>query len=751
MIGNIMWNYDETWKLGKTDDTLEVRAAKLAKARADIELICQRVTDMGFNLWRAWDGAAMTQGGAFDGLGANGTEPAKFVMGDGSRADVFAYLMWRMDVHGVKIWESSNNIVGTVQASDVDVINDPATAAAWKAGLEEWQKNWNAPQGLGIRNLIARAWDPRIEALAQSRMKRFADFRNPYKNNLRWGDDPQVVTWELSNEEIWIKPMINGDWRGLPKFFRDQLLSKWNDYLVKKYGDDAKLTAAWKSLLPGESLQTNTIQLLPMAGKSKSIFGIPDTNPEAYKKLTGAADFNGFGREDFARARGADVLEFFTGMWLDYKKREETQLESWGKGCRLVPTILDSYNPYQIQTQYLQQNADVVSTCAYVKGMGHDPTDKRFPFYAATDEYPRLTWDIPWIEQSKIPNKPLFIYENQIDNRTKYRADYPLRLATGLSIQDADIVNWHTYDGLSADLTKDKPFDGMLHIWADNLGYGHDEVQISAMRAAGAMFVNFSIPPAPKPTLFTFGRRSLYDPNSMDYGQSFGDLGRQIMPTLYRYGAQVLIDPTRQDDKVEGPTVKLGIYNSNPLQPNDAISYDWHKSDLTIDTPSAMAYTGFFANRDGLYRWKNGLQLRKVEVVNPEGIAYPVTPAEKYIEFSIVAQDGKPLAQSKKALISLVSTSFNSGYSLNLNRPYSSNRDKADGPLQEYFGAQEKEAGKAPVLVARVGGVIEGAALNGFRYTLRDFSMRKIGGGTIANNQLVVDASLPIFLIELER
>ena len=729
LIGYVR-GYDKDRAL-PTDDAA-TRAAKLKKARANIDLMVERIPQMGFNLIRNWDGEDLAQG----------ENPASFEQGDGSVADLRAYYLWRLDQKGIAVWESSFNRIGNISAEDVGVIDEPASAEAWAAAMRE-----SGP--VRLRENVARAWDERTEAMALRRMKRFADFRNPYKNNLRWGDDPQVVTWELSNEEIWIRRMTKGDWQKLPRYFQEKLIGRWNGFLRDKYGDEAALKAKWVGLLPGESLAQGTVQFLPMQGQSAALAGLNDTNPEAVAKMQGAGQK--WGRDDFARARGEDVLEFLTAMWVNYKKTEEAEIEKWGKSCRLAPTILDSYNPYQIQENYLHQQGDVSATCTYIKGMGHDSTDALFPFYSGLKEYPRMAWDAPWLEQSKIPGKPLFVYETQIDNRTKYRAEYPYRMAAALSLLDGDIVNWHDYGTFEADASQPRPFDDKLHVWSDHFHYAGDEVQISAMRAAAQAFLNFHIAPAPAPTTFVYGRKSLYDPASMDYGGSFGAIGRAMMPTAFRYGTNVIVDPTRETDEIRGPIVKLGIYQPNPVVPNRNVEYDWHRGHLKLDAPGAMAYVGFWASTGGVVRFENGLQIRKVTIENPPNMPFPVRDDEQYVAISVATEDGLPLAQSKRATLSAVSTSFNTGYGLNLEKPWTQNRQGKPGPLKEFFGAQETRTGEKPVLVARVGAVLEGAALNGFRYTLRDWNMDVIESGVIEGNQLVLSAKQPVFFVELSR
>jgi len=713
----------------------ESRAKALSKARADIDLMVNRIHDLGFNLVRNW----------------YATESYTYTIGDGSQDDLVAYYFWRLEQKGIRLWQSALNSMGSFSPADARVLDDPATEAAWREAVAEIvRKNKGRP--LDIRSdfgAMLRAIDPRMRILAQERMRKQAQWPNHYKKGLRLCDDPQVAVWELSNEEFLYRPLFGGRWQELPSFFRNELLARWNGFLRKKYGDQARLLEAWRFLLPGEDLQAGTVMLAPLAGPVSAELAVNDSNPAIVESLRTTRQK--YTRDDFVRRRGEDAVQFFTELIIEYKQDDHDRLKTWGRSCRLSPLVWDSGNAYQIQSSWMHQHADAVSTCAYIKGMAHDPTYKRWPFHSGLEAPPRICWDVPWFEQSSIRGKPHFVYETQIDNRTKYRAEFPFRIAAIGAIQDWDIVNWHIY-GHGADSSKENPFDGMLHIWHDYLGYGNDEVQCSAMKACAEVFKNGLLKPAPRPTVFVFGRKSLYDPASMEYGRSYGDLGRRFIPTCYRYGARVWIDPAREDDLVDGPSYRQGVYEPCPVKPTDEIEFDWHKGHLKFDSPGAIGYVGFHGAHGGPVVFSGGAAFRDIEVRNPEGMPFPVTPEEGYVAILLASADGAPLARAKKAVLSAVSTSFNTGYGLDVTKTSQGMHQAGpkNTPAEEFWGAWPIP-GKAPVLVARVGVTVEARGIDGMAYTLLDWHMRPLERGTVRGGAIRIPAEKPVFIVELER
>ena len=719
------------------------RAAALKKARADTALGAQRIVDLGFNSYRNW----------------YTTNNHDYTVGDGSDDDLTAYFLAELDRLGVKVWISQTNDLGGVTSADVDAVNDPATAAAWTAAINQVVgNNGGKPAdlrcGQGSFPGLLRVFDPRYEAVAIQRMKHVAEWPNKYKGGLRLCDDPQNIVWEISNEETWLWGMFSGRWQQAPVFFRNELIARWCAFLKSKYGTDARLQAAWHSLLPGESLASETIMLAPLASPVKAEAAINDSNPAVRDALRNIK--SEWTRDDFARQRGEDVVAFFTGLLAEHKLRMMKALKSWGKSCRLSPCLFDAGEPYQVQLQYVSSLGDAISSCSYIKGMGHDPNDALFPFKSGLTEPPRICWDVPWLEQASVVGKPFFVYETQIDQRTKYRAEFPARIAALGAIQDWDIVNWHIY-GHTADSSNPNPFDTPLAIWHDYLSYGGDEVQCSAMRACAEIFKHGLLAPPPKPTVVTVSRRTLYDPASMDYGRSYGSFGeeKKIIPTAWKFGLRFRFDPKATDDAVDGAVATQGVLESCPLKPTPQLEFDWHQGCLIMDAPGVISYSGFAGARHGepIDFTANKAQFSAISVANPSGIAYPVRPEELYVAITLASADGQPLADCKRAVLSAVSTSFNTGYKLDLTKSSqgAAQEGPKDVPPREFWGAWAANGGTLPVLVARVGVTVNCAAIDGMKYAFKDWHMRTIGEGTITHATLAIPNDQKIFIIELSR
>jgi hypothetical protein len=720
----------------KPSDSAEVRAAKIAQARLGTNIIVDRLHTLGFNAVRLWDTAPNQE---------------NYIPGDGSNADMVDYFIAQAKAKGFKIWTAGLNNVGTAKASDVGIVNDPTTAQAWQEAVGE--------KGISDRNFLARVWDARVEAIYLRNMKAVSTHLNKH-TGLRWCDDPVFVVWELSNEEWWHRKMVGGQWQKLPPFFKNSLISQWNGWLQKKYGNDAKLKAAWNGLLAGETLKNGTILLAPMAGTTSAKASMNDANPIAAQALENVKQE--LKREDFAEQRARDVVAFFLDIQLAHKKREAAAVKSWGKSTRLSPLIFDTGIGYEIQSQYLHQNAEAIAHDAYVNGTGpaYEAPDlskaknERERMYMQLDKErisanaanpntapwvnwllkpPGISQGVPWLEHNRVQGMPFLCYETQIQQPAKYRADFPLRIAALASIQDWDFICWHYFAPYDGPGKTNKPFERAMDVTTGGHPQGYhftfDEVQNATMRAAAWMFRQNRFKAAPNPTQFIYGQGSLYDPESMNYGGSYGARGMDMLQTVYQHGVRIKIDPKRKGDKIIGPVVRFDDRNThNPYTPTAEIVFDWKKGFLRMDAPGAHAWTGLLANYGDKLVFRDGVVVSDVSFNNPPGIFDPIRDDEKYLAFTLHTLDEKPLAQSSRAALSLVSTSFNSGYSY-----------------------KERRAGSLPVLVARVGATIQSSALNGFQYTLRDWNWDIIGQGTISDGKLTISNTQPVFVVELSR
>ena len=753
----------------RSSDSAEVAAAKRASIIRENKLLVQRLQDQGFNAVRYW---------------VRGTITDDYVKGDGSNTDVIDHYIYELKQAGMKIWLAEPNYFEHFSSDDVDIIDDPVTAEQWSAAVAEWADKQNSAKRkaklnkakqrrlkegrVRFHNCLASIWDDRIEALAIERMRQKLTHVNKY-TGLSWADDPVFAVWELTNEEWWMRRTLSG-WKRLPQFFRNSLIAKWNDYLISKYKTDEALIAAWGDLLPGESIKQRSILFTPTKGKTPVSISLNDGG-SVIESLAQQKD-TVYGREDFAVQRGADVLEFMTGIWLAHKQRVGAALKSWGKSCTLSPLVYDTGIGYSVQSQFIQQSADATAHDAYVNGWSdHDNTvtlDEKLAGLSAhqqkrirlehertaanTDDDWWINWllkppgicaGVPWLEHNRTTNKPYLVYETQIQQPAKYRSDFPMRIAVLSGIQDWDWVSWHytaPADDTKDDVERpwDKPMDVKLGRHPQGYHFTYDEVQVSAMRAAAKIFLNKHLAPAPTPTHYIYGRESLYNPDSMDYGGAYGATGMNMLQTVYQHGVRITIDPNREKDEVIGPQVTFEQRNTfNPYTPTDQIAIDWKRGYMKFDAPGVATFTGLLGNYGDRVEFNNGVTLSDVHIHNPANTPHPMSNDDKYVTFSIQSETPQNLADSNHIGISLVSSSFNTGFKM----WHSYKKHVPSGALQ----------GTLPVLVSRVSGTVQADFLKGKNYTFRDWHMFDIGSGVIEGDTLTIPADKPIFYIEVHN
>jgi hypothetical protein len=687
----------------------------------------QRVKDMGFNAFRIWH----MKFGAYE-------------KGDQSSIDFSDYFFAKSKDEGLKFWVAGfggGHLFEDQLDQAATVIDEPETAEAWKEAVRSKMKTMYYSKDRKVLELkdIAVAWDPRLEALAIESMRNKANHVNQY-TGLRYADDPAIVVWELTNEQWWTRRMGGGQWKKLPKYFRASLIEKWHQFLETKYGSQEALVKAWGFVRPGEDLSQRTVLFAPMAGATKPV-QLNDTNPAAiaaFENIEGK-----FGRDDFTKRRGEDVMEFLVDTIVSHKKRWAAAMKTWGKSTKLSPLLFDTGIGYNAQSQYLHQQADAVSHAAYMEGdqvKKLDPQLHTYPFYSGLDRRPLMANDVPWLEHNKIEGKPFLCYETQLGSPNKYRAEWPLRIAALGAIQDWDAACFHYWTAHNYDYTKENPFEGHLSFpgpGAYQYDYTFDEVEFAAMRAAAAVFLGGSVDPAPNPTTFTFGHDAVFDPDSMDYAGSYGRDGWNMADTTYRYGVRIKLDPEQKEFcKVEGPVVRWNGYErANPIRPNDEIEFDTSKAHLKLDSDAVASYTGFFGRYGSeQLSFNNGVVVTDLQHNDPEGTPFPSKPDERYFSFTLASTDGASLAETKSAVLSLVASSFNTGLTFD--------------PEQRKFTSY----GKGPQLVTRMSATVTAPQIAGMRYVLRDFAMKPLAEGSVgADGVLAIPSELAVFSVDLSR
>jgi len=703
--------------------------------------LAKRLKQMGCNMVRLWQMDERYE-----------QQKGIYAKGDFSRLDLLDHFLKTLSDEGIAVWAAGAGGGTLTTVDDVALVDDPASAAAWAEAVRSQSKEHKRYAGNGMIShfSMAHMWDERLERADIRNLTAFHDHINRH-SGLRWGDDPNIAVWELINEQWWIVSMLGGRWQDEAPFFRKRLLERWQEFLRRKYGSPAALLKKWGGLLDGEDLDRGSVLLAPMQEPRPPVALQADTNEEAYAKFK--ANVQPYGRADFNRHRGSDVLEFFAGLLVSHKQRVLAALKKTGRSTANAPWVADTGIGYNTICQYMHQECgDAVSHCAYINGWTADTGHQRYPWFSGLEEPPRICTGVPWLENNTVAGKPYFVYETQMGSPSKYRSEFPYRLLFLAAVQDWDIVSWHNiedyYHTPKGQTKKDDPYVGPLTFpgrGAYQFSFTHDEVQFSAFRAAAAAFTGGLLKPAASPTTFVFGRRTLFDPAMMDYGASYGEVGQDMLPTSYRYGSRLKLDPTREDDQVIGPIVReVGWAHPNPLRPTPEMAYNWNLGHLLLDAPGIATFTGFAARHPGTsIVFRNGVTISDITVNNPAGSPYPVADDEKYVSISVVSEDGKPLATCTRALISAVSTSFNTG--LVIETSLTDRHHRGGGQLKV------TKPGTLPVLVTRVGCRIQAKAITGMQYVMRTFSMREISRGVVQDGTLIIPDNQPVFVVELSR
>ena len=100
-------------------------------------------------------------------------------------------------------------------------------------------------------------FDPKAIQLNIELEKAIMTHRNPYRDNMMYGEDPAICQIEVTNEDSMFFYTIDG----ISPYYARELDRLWGEWLLKKYGSRAKLAEAWgEDLAGGEDPAEGTVK-----------------------------------------------------------------------------------------------------------------------------------------------------------------------------------------------------------------------------------------------------------------------------------------------------------------------------------------------------------------------------------------------------------------------------------------------------------------------------------------------------------
>lgn len=451
-------------------------------------------------------------------------------------------------------------------------------------GLPDWAPG--VPNGHKLTTMFHPGWTARYEQWVTD----FWGRTNPY-TGLGYADDPAVVAVELSNEHS-----ILASWgfgiENLPKPHLARLDARWNDWLRKRYPDDAALAATWKGspnpgLVNGESLASGTVAREPRF----------------------AATF-----DKWPTLRLVDLYTFYAEIEIEFYRRLARHVRALGFRVPIVPTI--SYDLPHIQvTQREWRWSDAHYQWDYLQ----DGVIHRKSAIAAPEA---------WLGRLSAAAEGDTVTLTEIGHSAPnpYRAEAPFLWATVASLQDWDMVVWFSW--------ADNAHTRDLRALAQGAELRTAPVILAQMPAASAAFRGGAIPRAPGELPLHFSeevaRLRTGEDQLLRRPGTFQTWGLQDPATLLRQRVRTSFAATPPAVVPGAPAAGVGWWADPGL--------------LLIDRPSLQVRVG---PPDGpALRYGAGVTaLSGLEVA-----------LDGWAAVSLASGDGKPLGEAGEALLTVATT-----------------------------------------------------------------------------------------------
>ncbi len=487
-----------------------------------------------------------------------------------------------------------------------------------------------------LHDVILDLFEPKLIEAQKNHARRLLGHVNPYRK-LRYADDPAVAFVEINNENslfLWNATELLPK---LPEHYMTILQGKYNEFLKQKYGANEALLKAWGSLDEGESLEEGKV------------------------KLFGSAEKPGDRRMVDRMLCLMEVEQaYWDGMYNFVKK---------DLGCNALVTGTIVFGPCNL---YAQRNMDWIDCHAYwghprwAKDVGRwDGVRWTLPRAAMVDSPEKTVTDLDsisgilfFIAAQQMRDKPFTVSEYNHCAPNDYQAECVPILSSFAAAQDWDGLWFYTYEPSRREIN-----------W---FNIDQNPAKWGFMQAGAAIFRDGGLTPLTKT-------------RQLSYAEKDKPLESMIQHQIKRnYDMFTMLVDKYNVKWSDFLDTKLVVNLDGDDQPAAEASTEagtnilWDKNAAGLGKyiatgPGGRVWIGHAEQLQG----QNGLT-----VTSPQFAVVTLTPL-----------DGKPLAESKKALITAIYRAENTG--MKFNEP----RDSVGG-----------DWGTLPVLVEPVEGAIAGLA-----------------------------------------
>lgn len=637
--------------------------------------------------------------------------------GDGSKLDLYDYMVYRLQQEGIFIHNTSLGAHGPDMKywPGIDIV------------LERKNKDGYDHNYYNVFPIM-KYLHKEFKNAAEQHIRMYLNRINPYTGQ-RYAEMPVFATWELVNENHTVAYILEGRFKKWPEAFERILRQDWNKWLLDKYGNRTALKKAWGKLGDDEDPATNSVKPAP-----------------TYKEANA-----------YPERRGNDFVQFVQNIFISTSKSFEKVARSCapkGVGINTAPITANTHADLNLHAQYANNILDFASVGSYQTPFTSNKDRSHYPWRPICTERPYF-YNLNF---QTMYNKPFVVYEHSFFRPYPYRAEWnPAMMLLGAGLGwDAVYLYafgqpWAIGDDRMTDdgfLAKPLPIPrGTSHdAHCRSFHHGGDEVLMASFAVAGQAFIN-GIAPNKEKTRVIFGRPAInglvyknYGNTTLERAVPAGDMmGGEAewyrMPDIYRkfmhssIRKQLTLDfdmnqeiPIRVIGKLMDMTM-LGDEDRTLVQASPEITWDPANERFILDATHSKIIAGFI--KDG-YTFNDGIKLHSIN--------------RDFAVFGIVSRDGKPLAESKDILIALTSKSANTDFVLDPSLIKGSTLGHIRGVVNP---------GKAPVIVERVAARIELPGIKGtltcYDFTRKAYRTEKIDG------HIEFSADEPLFLARITK